>query len=250
MDKLNNSTIIKNISFDQKEILWNIMQLHNNGLPFECDMTASSLKFYEPKKSDKYTIPEPKILMDVYPQRDDIIKINPYEELPLENNSISSIVIDLPFVVSPLNSPSSINKKDGSNIISNRFASFYPVSDLYSQYKWWIDEAYRVLNDNGICVFKCQSTVSGGIQHWVEEYSFMCAMNAGFYVKDKFILEAKARLIASSKYKAQQHARRFTSVFWVFEKGNKKGDKFNYFNLIKPKDTPKIMAKIQFKTNG
>lgn len=243
--KLNNSTIIKNISFDQKEILYNIMQLHNNGKPFDCDMTASSLKFYEEKKSDKYVIPEPKILMDVYPQREDIIKIYPYEKLPLENNSIESIVIDLPFVVSPFTSPSVVNKTEGANIISNRFASFYPVSDLYIQYKWWIDEAYRVLKDGGICVFKCQSTVSGGIQHWVEEYSFMCAMNIGFYVKDKFILEAKARLISPTKYKAQQHARRYTSVFWVFEKGNKKADKINYFNMIKPKPQTKIMAKIK-----
>ena len=134
--------------------------------------------------------------MDVYPQRDDIIKINSYEKLPLEDGAISSIVIDLPFVVSPLDSPSVLNKKDGSNIISNRFASFYPVSDLYSQYKWWIDEAYRVLNDKGICIFKCQSTVSGGIQHWVEEYSFMCAINAGFYVKDKFIAAVDAETAA------------------------------------------------------
>ena len=44
------SNVIKSISFDQKEILYNIMHLHNNGLPFECDITYSSGKFYEPKK--------------------------------------------------------------------------------------------------------------------------------------------------------------------------------------------------------
>lgn len=53
MKNLNNSTIIKNISFDQKEILWNIMQLHNNGNPFECDITASSLNFYKVSKKFK-----------------------------------------------------------------------------------------------------------------------------------------------------------------------------------------------------
>ena len=99
--KLNNTTIIKNISFDQKEILHNIMMMHNDGKPYEVDITASSLGFYKQKKNDKYVIPEPKILMDVFPQREDIIKIEPYKPLPLEDNSVESVVCDLPFVVSP-----------------------------------------------------------------------------------------------------------------------------------------------------
>ena len=53
------------------------MQLYNDGKPFDCDMTASTLKFYEQKKSDKYVIPEPKYLFDVYPQMDKIKKIEP-----------------------------------------------------------------------------------------------------------------------------------------------------------------------------
>ena len=41
-EELNNSTIVKNISYDQKEILYNIMQLHNGGKQFDCDITAST----------------------------------------------------------------------------------------------------------------------------------------------------------------------------------------------------------------
>lgn len=63
-EKINNSNVIKNISYDQKEILFNVMKLYNNGEPFDCDITASSLKFYEQKKNDKYFIPEPKYLFD------------------------------------------------------------------------------------------------------------------------------------------------------------------------------------------
>lgn len=232
MKNLTNSTIIKNISTDQKEILYNIMQLHNGGKPFDCDMTASTLKFYEAKKSDKYIIPEPKILFDVFPQMEKVEKIEPEGNLPLDDHSIHSIVIDLPFVISPPNAPSMSNKSKKTNIIANRFASYYPVSQLYWSYAHWIKEAYRVLENTGICVFKCQSTISGGIAHSVEEYSFMCAMNEGFYIKDKFILQAKSRLISPSKYKAQQHSRKYTSVFWVFEKGNNKAKKLNYFEMI------------------
>lgn len=230
---LDNSNIIRNISFDQKEILWNIMQLYNNGKPYDCDMTASTLKFYEVKNADKYVIPEPKILFDVCPTQDKIKKIEPWGALPLEDNSIDSIVIDLPFVVSPPNAPSAKAQKDGSNIIFKRFASYYPVDDLYRSYYHWISEAFRVLKEDGICVFKCQSTVSGGVQHNVEEWSFMCAQKVGFTMEDKFILEAKARLISSSKYKRQCHARKFTSSFLVFKKMLKKKNKnFNYFTLI------------------
>ena len=99
MEEINNKTIIRNISFDQTEILYNIMRLYNNGEPFECDITASELKFYQKNKQNKYDIPIPKILMDVCPQREDIIKITPFQKLPLEDNSLQSIVVDLPFVV-------------------------------------------------------------------------------------------------------------------------------------------------------
>ena len=54
--RLTNANIIKNISFDQSEILWNIMQLYNDGKPYECDMTASELKFYGEGRG-KYNIP-------------------------------------------------------------------------------------------------------------------------------------------------------------------------------------------------
>lgn len=227
----NNSNIIRNISFDQKEILWNIMKLYNDGKPFDCDMTASELKFYKQGKNDKYVIPEPKILFDVFPKEEKIKKIEPYGRLPLEDNSIESIVIDLPFVVSPPEAPSA--GKDGASLIFKRFFGFYPVDELYKTYYHWISEAYRVLKEDGTVAFKCQSTVSGGIQHNSEEWSFMCAQKVGFTVEDKFILEAKARLIGTSKIKKQAHARKYTSVFYVFKKTLKKKSKnFNYLDLI------------------
>lgn len=230
-EKLNNNTVIKNISYDQKEILYNIMMLHNEGKPFEADMTASTLGFYKTKKSDKYVIPEPKILLDVFPQREDIIKISEYTPLPLEDNSVESMVCDLPFIVSPKQCPSILNENEGSNLMFKRFHSFYPASDMLAQYKYWIEEIYRVLKPNGICVFKTQSTISGGHNYHTSEWSFMCALNCGFYVLDKFILNAKARLI-SGKVKTQKHARRFTSDFWVFKKDDKKAKKVKYIDLL------------------
>ena len=232
---LNNDNIIKNISFDQSEILYNIMKLYNNGEPFDCDMTASQLKFYEGRGvGAKYNIPVPRILFDVFPQDERVQKIEKWGNLPLEDESIHSIVIDLPFVISPANSPSAINPKEGSQIIASRFAAYYPVDNLYLSYYNWIRNAYRVLDDGGILVFKCQSMISGGIRHNVEEFSYMAAQKLGFKMIDKFTLEARARLISNAKMKnGQKHSRSYTSMFLVFVKEKKsKSKEFNYFDLL------------------
>lgn len=229
--KLSNATIIRNISYDQTEILHNIARLYNGGNDqFDCDMTASSLGFYGGCHGGKYNIPEPKILMDVFPQREDIIKIERWGKLPLEDGSIHSLVIDLPFVISPELAPSAVNKKEGASLIYNRFAGYYPVDNLYLSYYHWLEEAYRVLDKDGICIFKCQSCISGGIRHNIEEFSFMAAQRLGFKMEDKFTLLAKARLISPNKYKnGQQHSRSYTSQFLVFIKDTRKRRKKDFF---------------------
>ena len=226
MDK---DDFIKNISYSNSEILKNIINLHNNGEPLYCDMTYSKGMFYSNGE-----ICQPIIKFDTCPLFDDVKKIEPNGGLPFEDNSIPSIVIDLPFCIAPKEAPSRITTGETSNnIMLNRFSSYYPINELLENYNHWIQEAYRVLKRNGICVFTCQSNVSGGKQLWSEEYSWLCAVKAGFYVIDKFILLSKGRLI-SGKYKKQYHARRFTSVFYVFKKtGNKNID---YFRFLVDKD--------------
>lgn len=220
--------IIKSVSYNQHEILFNIMKLHNGGKPFDCDITYSIGNFYGDftitnDNGEKFniTIPQPKHKFDVFPQFEDVKKIEPDGNILLENNSIKSIVIDLPFVVSPKTAPSVVNgSSKRSNLIYKRFSSYYPASEMFKSYSHWINEAFRVLEDGGICVFKCQNTISGSIFYCTEEFSWMEAQRAGFYVLDRFTLVAKQRII-SGKVKSQQHARNFSSVFWVFKKGGK-----------------------------
>lgn len=233
---LNNDNIIKNISFDQSEILHNIAVLYNDGNEqFDCDMTASSLGFYGKRKGYSYIIPEPKILMDVCPTRSDIIKIDKWGKLPLEDESVHSIIIDLPFVISPANAPSANKEsKDGSCLIYKRFSAYYPVDNLYLSYYHWLKSAYRVLDEGGICIFKTQSMISGGVKHNVEEFSFMAGQRLGFKMVDKFTLLAKARLISNSRYKdgKQKHSRSYTSQFLVFQKSKKKNSKDFFFEEL------------------
>lgn len=222
-----NSTIIKNISYNQKEILYNIMQLYNNSEPFECDMTASDLVFYKSTKSDDFIVPEPKLLFDVSPKQDTIQKIEPFGKLPLEDEYINSIVIDLPFIIKP--------NVNSNSLIYNRFSGYKNTDELYRTYYHWLSEAYRVLKPNGIVVFKCQSTIDGGFQHNTEEFSFMSAQKLGFAAIDKFILAANKRMLRTGNVK-QSHARKYTSTFYVFQKPNILGKRtksyHDYFNLI------------------
>lgn len=215
--------VIKNISYKQSTILKNIMSLHNNDNPFECDITYSKGNFYGTFKDDElgeFTISQPLYKFDVLPLSDDVKPLDPWGNIPLEDNSINSIVIDLPFIISPKTAPSVKENKDNSNIIFKRFHSYYPYTELIKSYKHWIEEAFRVLKDNGICVFKCQNNISGGKFYCSEEISWFFAQQCGFYVLDKFTCIAKTRLI-SGKIKKQQHSRNFTSTFWVFKKNGK-----------------------------
>lgn len=237
---------IKSISYNQHEILYNIMQMHNGGEPFECDPTYSIGNFYgdfKVTKSDgtvvSFTIPQPKYKFDVDPQVDDVERIEPLGHWPLPSNSVSSICEDLPFVISV--GPSLENGNEGSNIISKRFASYYPRWEMYRSYSWQINEAFRVLKNDGILVFKCQNVISGGQFLCTEEFSWLEAIRAGFCPIDRFTLLAKTRLI-SGKVKNQQHARNFSSVFWVFKKGGKKIE--DYYRWMEDGDEKQTLQKM------
>ena len=219
------SDIVKNISYNQTEILNNIWKLYLWTNQFDCDITASKLNFY------KDWIPLPKYLYDVYPQSELVEKIEPQWDIPLEDNSIHSIVIDLPFVIAPSKAPSlTTERKEWSNIILKRFSTYNTAKELYESYRHRLSEAYRVLDYNGICIFKCQSNISSGIKHNVEEYSFMCWEEVWFIMVDKFTLIAKSRLIW--RMREQKHSRNYTSQFLVFKKRKRTKNEIMYATLF------------------
>ena len=221
------NSIIRSVSYNQKEILSNIIKLYNNGEPFYCDMTYSSGKFYSEDKSEEFYVPQPIVKLDVEPKTEDTVLIEPWGTLPFEDKSINSIVIDLPFVIAPRTAPSLKKIDSDGNVIIKRFSSYYPLDELFRSVNHWLNEAYRVLEKDGICVFKTQSQVSGGKQIMSSEYSWYIATKIGFYTIDEFILIAKNRL-HSGKIKKQQHARKFHSKFYVFKKCDKN---INYLNF-------------------
>ena len=233
--------VIRSIGYNQHEILYNIMQMHNDGKPFDCDPTYSIGNFYGKFNITKVNgetieieIPAPKYKFDVCPQVEGVEKIEPLGKLPLEDNSIDSICVDLPFVIScgpSMNTPDvdENGNKVKNNLISRRFASYYPVAELLKSYKHFLKESYRVLKEDGILVWKTQGTISGSKFLVSPYYSRLIAESIGFDSLDEFILLAKNRLV-SGKINKQQHARSFHSYFLVFKKSLKK--KITYFDFM------------------
>ena len=198
--KIESKEIIKTISYDQDEILRWIIRLHcPNG--FDLDPTYSIGNFYK-------NIPQPKLKFDINPQSSDVKQAN-CTNLPLEDNSVNSIIFDPPFIAG-------IQNKSDDGVIINRFGSYKNVSkELWSMYHKALEEFKRVLKPDGVLVIKCQDTVDSCKQCLSHVEIINYAVKLGFYPKDMFILLAKNRLIGKHHHK-QQHARKFHSYFLVF----------------------------------
>lgn len=193
--------IVFSLSFDQDKILRDIMRLYNDGMPFDADVTYSKGVFWK-------KLPQPRMKFDLEPQFNDVIKASA-NSLPLENDSVKSIVFDPPFM--PSQSPNNPGK------IKTRFTAFNSVAEMWKLYETAMWEFWRVLQPGGIVVVKCQDTVSSSKNYFshfeVEKY----ARDIGFEQLDLFVLGSK-RVMISSTWKRQIHARKNHSYFLVFSK--------------------------------
>lgn len=194
--------MIKTISYDQEEIIQNIIDLHcKDGI--QLDPTYSKGVFYKNIKS-------PELKFDLIPQVKDCVQSNA-NNLPLKNNSVKSMMFDPPFIV---------GFKENSNptgIMGERFHGFKNIKELWKWYDECILEFSRILDKKGILIFKCQDTVSSGKQWLSHVHIINEAEKNGFYTKDLFVLLAKSR-IKGHNHNKQKHARKFHSYFIVFEK--------------------------------
>jgi hypothetical protein len=207
--KLTNANVIRTVSSNQHEIIRNIIKLHiPDGI--ECDPTYSKGVFY-----DAAGIDEPKYKFDLFPKLHKETKEPSSvqaraEDLPLDDESISSLMFDPPFMAG-------FTKPKPTGLMGERFYGYPYVVHLWKWYDECLVEFHRVLKKKGVLVIKCQDTVSSG-KNWFSHVHIMNrALEAGFYPKDLFILTAKARLIGAN-HNNQKHARKFHSYFWVFEK--------------------------------
>lgn len=213
IDWQTNLDIIKSISYDQAEIIKNILLLHSTSGHIDVDPTYSKGIFYKNTGID-----EPTYKFDINPICEDV-KYADSRHIPLKDSSVEVEMFDPPFLAT---TGKSLNSNDNNNIINKRFG-VYPSELLLHQF--YVDsmiEAYRILKPNGILIFKCQDKISSGKQYMSHCFIMNEAVKIGFYPKDLFILIAKQRLVADWQVKNQKkNARKFHSYFWVFQKSNR-----------------------------
>lgn len=204
--------MIKSISYNQGEIIADILKLHVPSGRIDCDPTYSKGCFYSGTGID-----EPRYKFDILPQAEGVSKAD-CRNLPLSDESIGCIMFDPPFLAT---TGKSLEKSGNNNIIAKRFGVYPNEQELHQMYVDSLNEFHRVLQPNGILIFKCQDKVSSGKQYM--SHVFICneAVKAGFYPKDLFILLSKGRLVADWQVKNQKNARKFHNYFWVFEKCNR-----------------------------
>jgi hypothetical protein len=198
---------VKSIYETNFDAITNIMKLFNIER-FDLDCTYSKGNFWK-------DLPSPVNKSDIYPVNDTVIEASS-ENLPFENNTMKSIMYDPPFVIA---GKSYRDNKDGSSIIAKRFEGYENFNQLKSNYYNTLKELYRVCDDKGYVVFKCQDTVSGGKNHFTHVMIMNMALSLGFYPKDLFILTSKMRINSfGTKWTKQEHARKYHSYFIVLQK--------------------------------
>lgn len=205
MDK--DFTPVRSVYNSNYEVIKNIMTLYDIK-QFDLDCTYSRGLFWK-------NLPQPKIKTDLVPITKDTIEADS-EHLPFEDNTIKSIMYDPPFVIS---GKMYKENKEGSSVIAKRFEGYTTYEKLTNNYYNSLLELYRVCEKDGFVIMKCQDTVSGGKNHFTHAMVMSMAMKIGFYPRDLFILLAKMRINSfGGKWNKQEHARKYHSYFWVFEK--------------------------------
>lgn len=201
--------VISTIGYDEQLMIRDILYLHANSKEIDCDPTFSIGNFY------KNGLPLPKYRYDKTPQVSGVIEATS-DKLPLRDESVNVIMFDPPFVMSGENYN---DLEEGSGIISKRFTAFLNFDELTEMYSKSLKEFYRILNDKGIVIFKCQDVVLGGKNYFTHCWTMLEAIKYGFYPKDLFVLLAKNRINDGRK---QQHARKYHSYYWIFKKESPK----------------------------
>lgn len=185
---------------DEQELLKDIISLHCK-TDIELDPMFFKGNFYK-------DIPEPVYKFDINPQIEGVVKADACN-LPLEDKSITTMVLDPPFMFG--------NHGKQKQYYSSKTHGIIPsFESLQVLYKSILVEAYRVMKRGGTLIFKCQDFTDSKTT-LVHCYVFNWALEIGFKVKDLAILNLPKNKIWNSQLK-QRHLRKVHSYFYVFKK--------------------------------
>lgn len=208
---------LQSFGYSQDVLLKHILMLYVKKNHFDCDLTYSIGNFYK-------EIPAPEWKFDKFPQ------VNERGERPLplddvnehvEEESLHSVVVDLPFIVKKLD-----EDQEDTAIITDRFDRFDTYEELVEANQSIIETASRLLRDEGFLIMKTQDSNSSGNQIWTHTLVEDIAEKNGLVVEDLFICinadeNGDPRFLPIRKTYTQKHARKVHTYFYVFKKINK-----------------------------
>ena len=179
------------------DILKAISDIHLKGKWYDLDCTYSKGIFWKELKQPKYK-------SDLIPLFEDVIQADSQDLNFVEDNSISSVVFEPPFL---FRNRKSVNN---DNIIA-RFSYFNSYDSLINMYKNSLITIYKKLTKNGVLAFKCQDMTDGKF------YCTHCeiikiAENLGFVLKDIIIKETNKKLQKDAK---QQNCVAKVHSYWL-----------------------------------
>ena len=195
--------LIRSISYRQDIILQSIIHLYLPAGKIQLDPCYNKGRFYE-----SGIVPEPDYIFDITPLYAKV-KYADCCKLPLDNNSIDSVIFDPPFITYP-----------GKNLYKplRRYGAFRTYGDLKKMYKASLKEFFRILKTNGILIVKCQDGTFGpDITFTHIDAVVLPCRSIGFKELDLFILLSNQRI--ENRNGNQRHSRKYHSYFIVFKKG-------------------------------
>ena len=200
------TNVPRSISFDQLEILDWIRKLHAPA-GFDVDVTFGNGAFYRsPAEWPAHRFDADAGLQNCQCALSDAI--------PLPAGSVGSVVFDPPF----LTYVRAARTGNGNMVMAKRFSGYWRYDELATHYTASLREFSRVLRPGGIVVFKCQDIIHNHKMHPTHHNVILWAEEAGFRLKDLFVLAAKHRMPRPNRKGPPQHARVFHSYFLVLER--------------------------------
>lgn len=201
--EIKSSTVFKSVSDDQQVILDAIKALHcPDG--FDVDITWGNGAFWKGRDD------APVLRFDIEPLDDSVIQSDS-KSLPLESSSVDSVVYDPPFLTYVRQGRSG----NGSMIMSKRFGGYWRYDELEDDYRKTFFECARILKNKGVLVVKCQDIIHNHKMHATHINVTSWAGEAGFRLKDLFVLSGGGKLPAPNRSGTQKHARVSHSYFMV-----------------------------------
>jgi hypothetical protein len=191
--------VVQSINFDQHEILKDIIKLHCPG-GFELDPCFGLGGFY------KGGVPLPKYCFDIEP-RDRRATEADCRRLPFKAREVGSIIFDPPFLAGG----------GDTGKMNARYRGGSKLWELEVLYEEALTEFQRILQPQGILVFKCQDILNGRQNNFMHVFVYEAAREAGFVGVDLFVKLNKTAMIPHN-FVNQYHARKMHSYFWVFKK--------------------------------